>query len=211
MQDILRVHWQVTPLKTPRIWQNCSRCDSRTPFVCSGKFRVNAQKKRLDAWLIYRCASCDQTWNCPILERRLLKDIDPSVFQALSENCSELARHHAFDVTRLRRFSAQIETFSEVAVEKRLLGTSIQEPGQVVISIGLSLPCPIRLDRLVASELGLSRTTVQRLHETAGLVVLPGSRAAMRQPARDGQTVVIDLRPLERTPDLVSAILKGTA
>jgi hypothetical protein len=211
MQDILRVLWKVTPLKTPRIWQNCSRCDARTPFVCSGKFRVNAQKKRLDAWLIYRCASCDQTWNYPVLERELLKDIDPSVFRALSENCGKLARRHAFDLPRLRRYSDQIEEFAEVTVEKHLRDRCVREPGQVVISIALSLPSRIRLDRLMASELGLSRAAVQRLHDAAMLVVSPGSRAAMRQPARDGQTLAIDLRSLERTPDLVSAILKGAA
>ncbi|WP_119462225.1 DUF1062 domain-containing protein [Rhodospirillaceae bacterium SYSU D60014] len=211
MQDILRVLWQVTPLKPPRIWQNCSRCDARTPFVCSGRFRINAQRKRLDAWLIYRCASCDQTWNYPVLERGLLKNIDPSVFRALSENCGDLARRHAFDLPRLRRYSDQVEEFAEVTVEKRLRDRCVHEPGQVVISIASSLPCRIRLDRLLAGELGLSRSTVQRLHDAAMLVVSPGNRAAMRQPVRDGQTVAIDLRSLERTPDLVSAILKGAA
>lgn len=209
MQDILSVRWKVTPFETPRILQNCSRCDARKPFVCSGKFRINAQKKRLDAWLIYRCASCDQAWNYPVLERVLLKDVDPSLFRALSENCGDLARRHAFDLPSLRRYSARIEEFAEVIVEKRLQASCGPVPGQVVLSIASPLPCRIRLDRLMAGELGLSRATVQRLHDAAMLVVSPRSRAGMRQPVRDGQTIAIDLRSLEPAPDLVSAILRG--
>ena len=66
------------PRTPPRPWLACSRCRGIKPFRCSEKFRLNANGKRLDAWLIYRCASCDNTWNRPVLERRNRRDIDPA-------------------------------------------------------------------------------------------------------------------------------------
>jgi hypothetical protein len=211
MQDIVRVCWTATSLETPRIWQNCSRCDARTPFVCSGKFRVNAHGKRIDAWLIYRCVQCDQTWNYPILERTPLTEIDPSHLRALSENCGRLAERHAFDVARLRRYSDQIEERDNVAVEARLLSQCDGEPRTLVVSIAVPRPCRIRLDRLLASGLGLSRAAVQRLHDAAVLIVSPPSRAALRQPVRDGQTVTVDLRSVGSASGLLSAALRDTS
>lgn len=211
MQDIVRVCWTVTPLETPRIWQNCSRCDARAPFVCSGKFRVNAHGKRIDAWLIYRCIRCDQTWNYPVLERTSLTEIDPSHLRALSENCRLLAERHAFDLARLRRYSDRIEEGDGVAVAASPLGRCDGEPRTLVVSIAAPLSCRIRLDRLLAGGLELSRGAVQRLHDAAALGVSPPSRAATRQPVRDGQTVTIDLRSAGSGSDPLSAALRGTA
>ena len=67
------------PRTPPQPWLACSRCRDIRPFRCSEKFRLNANGKRLDAWLIYRCGSCDNTWNRPVLERRNRRDIDPLV------------------------------------------------------------------------------------------------------------------------------------
>lgn len=209
MQGIVRLCWTVTPLETPRIWQNCSRCDTRTPFVCSGKFRVNAHGKRIDAWLIYRCRQCDQTWNYPVLERVSLTEVDPSLLRALSENCGLLVERHAFDLTRLRRYSDRIEEGDGVALEACLPGRRDGAPRKLVVSIAAPLPCRIRLDRLLAGGLGLSRGAVQRLHDAAALGVSPPSRSALRQPVRDGQTVTIDLRSMGCASDPLSAALRG--
>jgi hypothetical protein len=198
-------------MEPPRIWQNCSRCDARTPFVCSGRFRVNASGKRIDAWLIYRCARCDQTWNCPILERTPVTAVEPAELRALSENCGRLVERHAFDVARLRRYSDRVEERGEAAVEARLLGQGDGEPRTLVVSIAVPRPCQIRLDRLLASRLGLSRTAVRRLHDAAVLVVSPPNRGALRQPVRDRQTVTVDLRSVGSAFGLLSAALRDTS
>lgn len=178
------------------------------PFVSSRKFRVNANGRRIDAWLIYRCVRCDQTWNCPILERVPLTEIDPSHLRALSENGGRLAERHAFDVARLRRYADRIEESDNVAVAARLLGRCDGEPRLLVVSIAVPRPCRIRLDRLLAGGFGLSRAAVQRLHDAAVLIVSPPSRTALRQPVRDGQTVTVDLRSVASPSVLLSAALR---
>lgn len=208
MQDIVRVCWTATPLQTPRIWQTCSRCDARTPFACSGKFRVNANGRRIDAWLIYRCVHCDRTWNCPILERMPLTEIDPCQLRALSENCARLAAYHAFDLDRLRRYSDRIEECDDVALQARILGRCDGEPRTLVVPIAVPRPCRIRLDRLLANGLGLSRAAVRRLHDAAVLTVSPPGRALLRQPVRDEQMVTVDLRSVASPAELLAAALR---
>ncbi|MEQ9135853.1 MAG: DUF1062 domain-containing protein [Thalassobaculum sp.] len=211
MQDIVRICWTAISLEMPRVWRNCSRCGATTPFICSEKFRVNAHGKRLDAWLIYRCAGCDQTWNHPILERVPVTEVDPSELRALSENCGRLVERYASDMARLQRYSDRIEEPDTVVLEARLLGRRDGEPKTLVVSIAVPRPCRVRLDRLLASGLGLSRGAVQRLRDAAVLIVSPPGRAALRQPVRDGQTVTVDLRSVESATSLLSAALRGTS
>ncbi|QEX16551.1 hypothetical protein FRZ44_18460 [Hypericibacter terrae] len=193
MQSLLQVQWRVTPLKTPRPWLHCPRCDARTPFVSSGKFRVNAQKKRLDAWLVYRCARCEQSWNFPLLERCPVNGIEPATLRALTENDAALAWHHAFDLTRLGRHSSQIESFAELSVEKQLLSPRDGVATHAEIAIAAPYDCGVRLDKLLASEFGLSRSAIERLADAKALIVLPASRRTLKQGARDGQKITLDL------------------
>jgi hypothetical protein len=209
MREILQVRWHVAPFETPRLWLHCGRCGTWTPFVCSEKFRINAQKKRLDAWLIYRCAHCDQTWNCPLFERCRVTDIDPAVLHAMTVNGAELARRYAFDLNLLKRHSGRIEVCADVTVGKHLSGEPIDGPRWIVISMAMPLSCGLRLDRLLAAELRLSRHTVRQLHEAATLTVSPPGRAALKQAVRDGQTVTIDLSLIDAAPDLRETILGG--
>jgi hypothetical protein len=193
MQSLLQVQWLVKPLKTPRPWLHCSRCDARTPFISSDKFRVNAQKKRIDAWLVYRCALCDQSWNFPVLERCPVNAIAPETLRGLTENEAALAWRHAFDVSRLGRHSSQIECFAELSVEKRLLSHCGGDPRQVEITIAMPYASGVRMDKFLAGELGLSRSAVERLADAKALTVMPPAQRFLSQAVRDGQKIIIDL------------------
>ena len=119
MQNVLGVRWIVAPLETPRIWRSCGRCNARRPFASSGKFRVNAQKKRLDARLIYRCGDCEQTWNRPLVERRPVEAVPPDLLRALTVNDAALARRYAFALAGLPHQAPPAE-FTAVTLEKCL-------------------------------------------------------------------------------------------
>lgn len=82
MSPVLRVRWTIVPQTAPQPWRHCRRCGGTRRFRTGGKIRLNANGKLVDAWLIYRCAACDDTWNRPILERRPLRTIDPDVLGA---------------------------------------------------------------------------------------------------------------------------------
>ena len=44
--------------KECKIIRRCGGCGKKMVFECAGKFRVNANGRRLDVWLIYRCQRC---------------------------------------------------------------------------------------------------------------------------------------------------------
>ncbi|WP_292189134.1 DUF1062 domain-containing protein [Mesorhizobium sp.] len=83
MSSILRMRWAIAPKTAPRPHINCNRCGGLKPYHCSGKFRVNANGKRIDAWLIYRCIDCNNSWNFGILERCNRRDIEPALLHSL--------------------------------------------------------------------------------------------------------------------------------
>jgi hypothetical protein len=180
------------------------------PFRCSMKFRTNAQKKRIDVWLIYRCESCGETWNMPILERVAIGDIAPDEFQAIARNDPALAARHAFDRERLARHGSRLEESSGVAIHKSLHGHR-RDATSIEISLVLALPCQIRLDRLLSSELGVTRSQLRALHERGALRVSPLNRKGLRSPTTDGQSIGIDLHDGTIHPDLAATIRQRAA
>jgi hypothetical protein len=169
------------------------------------KFRTNAQKKRLDVWLIYRCSQCDETWNLPIHERIAIDDIAPDTFQAIAHNDPAVAQRYAFDRARLARYGLQVEESCAVAVRKVLRNGRQEDAALIEIALALSSPCRIRLDRLLASKLGISRNQLRTLHER-GALRASGAARPLRSPIADGQCVSIDLRNGAINPDLSAAI-----
>jgi hypothetical protein len=193
MAGLLRIRWAIAPKTAPRPHINCNRCGDLKAYCCSGKFRVNANGKRIDAWLIYRCIDCSNSWNFGILERCNRRDIDPALLQALESNDPALARRHAFDAVALRSRIGRVEEFPDVAVQKQTLGDRPENTTTLELQLGLEVPISLRLDRLLASELGISRSRLQALEETRLLVAGPDGAKALRKSAREGTTIRINL------------------
>jgi hypothetical protein len=193
MSGLLRIRWAITPKFAPRPFINCNRCGGTRPYQCSERFRVNANGKRIDAWLIYRCIDCDNSWNFGILERCNRRDIEPALLQALESNDAALARQHAFDVVALRGQVGRIEEFPEVAVHRQRLGDGPKAATALELRLALETPTSMRLDRLLAGELGISRSRLQALEERRSLSVDPDGAKALRKPVRTGTVVRIDL------------------
>lgn len=187
MSDCLRVRWTIVPRDCPRPVLACPTCGGDRPYHPSGKLRLNANGKRLDAWLIYKCDDCDRTWNRPIFERRLAADIPAADLAALRSADPAFVRRLAFDLAALRRKTSAIVQPDGLDVEKAIVGGN---PGTARVEIALVVPhsAGMRLDRLLSAELGCSRSRIVALAEEGRLIV-GDSRAALRRPPRDGQTI----------------------
>ena len=188
MSDVLRVQWTIVPRTPPQPWLTCSRCGEPSPFRSSDRIRVNANGKRLDAWLIYKCTGCGSIWNRPILERRPVRTIEPDFLAALHTSEAALTRRLAFDIEGLRRSAARVEEFDDALVTRAVLSASTM-PRQLEILCRVPEPVGLRLDRLLANELGLSRSRIQNLAKSGDLVVLP-PESSLRRPVRDGTRLV---------------------
>jgi hypothetical protein len=196
MCNTLQVHWTIVPTTSPQPWLVCGGCGGLRAFQSSDKIRLNANGRKLDAWLIYKCTTCDKTWNRSIFERKRIRDIDPSTLEALQSNDPNLARAEAFNLEALRRKSQRIDQFSDVEVKKELVRDS---PNWVHLEIEFSVPlsASTRLDRLLASELPISRSQLATLFKN-GLIHANSDRAdLLRRRIKNGSLVTLDLSDLE--------------
>jgi len=197
MRNLLHVQWTIIALAPPRPWLDCSGCGTSRPFQYSGRTRLNANGKRLDAWLIYKCATCEQTWNRPIFERRTVGSVEPAVLEALHANDADWTRHQAFDLTALRLRSGHVELSDDVEIHKTPLSDGPGTGATLHISMAVPYITGLRLDRLLATELGLPRSRLKALHRSGALRIEPDQTSMLRRPVRDGCQVMLDHAAVE--------------
>jgi hypothetical protein len=87
----------------PTVVKYCKKCKKKTEYASSGLFRVNAQRKSLDVWLIYKCKKCNTTWNLTVLSRVTTGSVPPDLLHGFHENDSALAKRYATDMAVLKR------------------------------------------------------------------------------------------------------------
>jgi hypothetical protein len=196
MSNVLRVRWTIIPQIAPQPWLNCNRCGRLKLFESSGRVRINAQGKRLDAWLVYNCTSCKNSWNRPIFERRNVRDLEPPLLNALLRNDPDYVRRLAFDVEDLRRKCERVAEFPAIDVHKEALNASMSPPDMLELLLVAPFPVGVRLDRLLATELGLSRTRIEELTASGILRISTAGVRALRRPVRDQTIVQIGLSSL---------------
>ena len=185
--------WRIRPLELPRPWRYCASCAAAQAFVCSERFRVNAQKKSLDVWLNYRCACCEDVWKFPLFERRSASELGAAALDGFARHDPAAVWKYAFDIVRLRPHVIRVDTDIRVQVERIELACAEAEEGRSCVHFDVPFPCDIRLDRLLASELGVSRGVVQGWYERAQLQVWPEQRGALSKRVRDGQRALVTL------------------
>lgn len=193
MDDTLRVLWTIVAQDIPQPLLHCSRCGNERSFRSSGRFRLNANGRRIDAWLIYKCTACDDTWNRPLLERRPLAGVAPALLAALRRNDPDLASREAFNVPALRRHCRDVAQTSHVSVHKVVVARPTGIVQRLEIRLAVPLATPLRLDRLLSRELGLSRTRLQALSKDKRLIAQPEDPRALRRAVRDGGGVTFNL------------------
>ena len=172
--------WSIRPLELPRPWRYCASCATARAFVCSERFRVNANKKSLDVWLNYRCASCEDVWKFALFERRTVSELGGAQLEAFARHDRAVVWRYAFDVARLKPHVIKVDTDVRVQIERSAQECDSVLPGHLCIHFDVPFACDIRLDRLLAGELGISRSALERR-------VAPEQRDALRKRVRDGQ------------------------
>jgi hypothetical protein len=193
-------HLEVQSQHQPAVERHCPRCGEQRSFRSSARFRVNAHRKTIDAWLIFLCSTCDQRWNYPVHERRLVSMIAPAEFQRLMANDPVLAQHHAA--------RAGAVAMSDPSWTLTCLRPLWAEAAVCEIAIIVAPGCVLRLDRLLTAVLGVSRERLHQLVETGALNIRPPSAKALRRPARDGQAITLQPAHL---PDAVLQRLRASS
>ncbi len=148
--------WEIHQDGVPALRRFCPGCGCERPFVWSGKFRMNANGRRLDVWLIYKCPACGTTWNMEVVARTPVSELSPGRLRAYESNNPAAARACACD-PRLFAHGQAVPVYDEgFRIKKR------REAGEEGL---LEIRCPenaaLRLDKILSSGLGLSREQVK--------------------------------------------------
>jgi hypothetical protein len=180
--------WTLQLATVPRISRYCPQCKRTSTFHCSERFRVNAQKKTLDVWLLYRCVDCELTWKLPVLSRCHVANIERTLRERFESNDAATAQHFARDVGTLNGYSLVCDP-SDIRVTR----TPEHRDGLRADTIKLEILgiCDIRLDRLIAQELGIERACLNRLYSGGRLLVHPAHPAALARRAQHAQEICI--------------------
>ncbi|MCE8008933.1 DUF1062 domain-containing protein [Aestuariivita sp.] len=176
MTGAFRQIWVIQPTTPPGPLRHCATCGTTRPFHPSGKVRLNANGRKLDAWLIYKCTTCDRTWNCPVYERVTLSDLASQELDAMHLSAPAWVWRHANDLSVLRRHCDRIETSAEVTVQRSVADGPSRDWS--ILHLDLRVPCPTgcRLDRLLAREVALSRAGLRAMVRTGGLRTPKGAK-----------------------------------
>lgn len=101
--------WDVQRCNLPAVLRYCKKCKKKSEYICSGEFRVNAQKKALDIWLIYKCVHCNTTWNSTIYSRVSAQKLGAALLEKFHSNDKNLAAKYAMDISLLQRNGATLK------------------------------------------------------------------------------------------------------
>ncbi|GAA4014855.1 DUF1062 domain-containing protein [Allokutzneria multivorans] len=156
---MLEQQWVVVPTCPPLVVRRCHACASER-FEASGKFRVNAHHKILDAWLLVLCTVCGDTVKLRLAERANVRSISPELLNRWHNNDPSLVTELLQDpgVQRRNRFTLDWDNTWR-------LDTGGALPDQEVIDVRVRFAAriPVRPVRLIAEGCGLSRGEVERL------------------------------------------------
>lgn len=164
----MSLRYEVIALETPYVIRNCSKCKRTTEFYCSEKFRVNANQKIVDIWLIYNCTHCEGTWNYPILSRVHVSKMDASLHQRFMCNDRETIWYYAFQCNQLRKQCNYVNTNIRYELRKEEHAPFSKD---TTISLRCKYDFGLRIDKLLAEILSISRSKVNNL-EQEGLLLL---------------------------------------
>ncbi|MDX3747571.1 DUF1062 domain-containing protein [Streptomyces sp. AK08-02] len=156
-------NWVVTPTCLPLVLRRCHTCASES-FRANGKFRVNANHKLIDAWLLALCTSCGETTKITILERRNVRSVRPEMLDRMHDNDPVLAAELLQDPVVRRRNRIALDWDDAWRLDTGGSDHPDRAGNEAIdVSVRFAARVPVRPVRLIAERFGLPRAEVERL------------------------------------------------
>lgn len=147
-----KIVWDVQYLSLLPVLRYCKKCGKKSVFICSGQFRVNAQRRCLDIWLIYKCLSCDTTWNATIYSRVSPQSLPTDLLDDFYKSNEELVEHYAMNGDFLRGNGVEVGLPSYSVV-----GNNFSLDETVELEIKSKYSCSMKVSSIVREKLHLSQ------------------------------------------------------
>ena len=174
MRALTTTVWTLRPIDSPILDHGCPRCGQPRSFRSARAFRINAQKRRLDVWVLFNCLDCDHTLRLPVHER----------VRVASLPVDHLERYHRNDPDLADEVAAKLGATISVVADGEV------PPLPFVATVRAPRGAQLRLDQLLAKMLGHSRAQVRRDWDAGRIgLIPPAGRRDHRAPVRDGQQI----------------------
>ncbi|MET8452624.1 DUF1062 domain-containing protein [Streptomyces sp. NPDC005209] len=160
-------NWVVAPTCLPFVLRRCHACTSER-FRASGKFRVNAHHKLIDAWLLVLCTACGETAKLTVLERVNVRSVRPELLDRLHDNDPGLTAELLQDPVVRHRNRIALDWDNAWRLDTG--GSDHLDREVIDVSVSFAARIPVRPVRLIAEGCGLSRAEVERLITEGKLV-----------------------------------------
>lgn len=181
-----KIIWEVQSLSLLPVLKYCKKCGRKNLFVCSRQFRINAQRRHLDIWLIYKCSDCNTTWNAAVYSRISPQTLKPKLLDGFYKNDNELVEKYAMDSQFLQ------ENGGEVRLPKySVIGDcfSLNEAVQLEIKNKYSLP--VKVSSVLRSKLLLSEKEYLQLITSGKIKSIP-EQDLKKCKWKEGVTLIFD-------------------
>jgi hypothetical protein len=184
--------WVVRELGLPAIVKACVSCRS-TRHHPTGKFRVNANGKLLDVWMLICCELCGRTSKIPVHERIHVQALPGERRLMFENNDRGMVRHVAMDAALAGKAAYQLDWSGtwELETDMPFYELEREEPAALEIVIRFELPAPIRVEKLLTTGFRLSRSAARGMVDT-GRIRLP---LAIDAKAREDFTLFVITTP----------------
>ena len=189
----IKITWVVRAQALPALVRPCPDCRaSVTRHRATGKFRVNANGKLLDVWLLVGCSRCGRTSKVPVHSRIHVRKLPDAQRMRFEGNDPELVRELMTSPGFARQASCRLDWTGTWRLESDtpfyrlgdpLPATSAPDPTspsgsspddvEAEVFVRFELPAPIRMSSLLQLGLGSSEWPVLRAVEYTGQLVVP--------------------------------------
>ncbi|MVX66444.1 DUF1062 domain-containing protein [Clostridium chromiireducens] len=205
MSYLKKYKWEIIPQNLPIVRRNCPKCNQKTNYINTEKFRVNANKSSIDIWLIHQCGKCKSTWNMTIYERIKPFDINKDEYEKFLSNDKELAKEYAFDLNMYNRNKAEViyEGVDYKIIQKELEAYYINK-NELVIGVIFKYPIELRVDTLLSNKLGISRSKIKKLYEQ-GIIFIKDEKNSLNKKVKNKMEIHV-LNMIENTKIIESIV-----
>jgi hypothetical protein len=151
--------WAVRRTRLPLLALRCVACPSGRATLGNGRFRVNANGKLLDVWLLVNCVSCDRTSKLTVHDRVPVRSLRADLLAGYSANSPSLVVDTLLDplIARRNRFALDWDGCWELHAPPV---PDPEDPWPLQVTVTFDDPVPVRPERLIAQGLGISRNEI---------------------------------------------------
>ena len=184
--------WVIRELGLPAIVKACVSCRSARHHP-TGRFRVNANGKLLDVWMLIGCELCGRTSKIPIHERIPVRALRSERLRMFETNDPAVVRDLAMDGALPGKAAYQVDWGGtwELETDGPSCDLEREDPAPLEVLIRFELPAPIRVEKLLTAGFGLSRSAVRDMVDS-GRIRLP---MAIDAKAREDFTLFVIATP----------------